>query len=213
MSLRKTTLVALVAVTAMAVMADSASAWGRWRGSWGSGGSWGGRGSHGSWGSRGSWGGSHGSWGGSHGSWGGSHGGWGSNGSYGGYGGGYGGGYAVVYRDHLYARNDVVRERVIASDAKNRAVASAPAVKTSLTLHVPSDAKVTLAGVTTKQSGELRKFSTTRLNKGQIWDGYKVVVEMDREGQTLREERIIKLTGGQAQDLTINLDSTQIAQR
>ena len=36
---------------------------------------------------------------------------------------------------------------------------------------------------------------------------------MEQNGQMLREERIIKLTGGQAQELTINLDSTQIAQR
>jgi uncharacterized protein (TIGR03000 family) len=82
-----------------------------------------------------------------------------------------------------------------------------------LTLHVPSDAKVTLAGVTTKQTGELRKFSTNRLTSGQVWDDYKVVVEMQRDGQMVREERVIKLTGGQPQDLTVNLDSTQIAQR
>jgi uncharacterized protein (TIGR03000 family) len=82
-----------------------------------------------------------------------------------------------------------------------------------LTLHVPADAKVTLAGVETKQAGEVRKFSTSRLTAGQVWDDYKVVVELQRDGQVLREERVIKLTGGQAQDLTVNLDSTQIAQR
>jgi uncharacterized protein (TIGR03000 family) len=118
-----------------------------------------------------------------------------------------------VYRNYGYARANTVRERVIASDTKSRAIASAPAVKTTLTLHVPSDAKVTLAGVTTKQSGEVRKFSTNRLTAGQVWDDYKVVIEMERDGQVVREERILKLTGGQTQDLTVNLDSTQVAQR
>jgi uncharacterized protein (TIGR03000 family) len=200
MTLRKSMLVALVAVTAMAVMAESSSAFfGRWR--HGSCGSWGG-----SWGSRGSWG-SYGSWGGS---WG-SHGSWGSRGSWGSHG-SWGGGYAVIDGDYGYARN-VVRERVIVADSTSRTIASTPAVKTSLTLHVPADAKVTLAGVATKQSGEVRKFSTTRLREGQVWDDYKVVVELERDGQTLREERVIKLTGGRSQDLTVNLDSTQIAQR
>jgi uncharacterized protein (TIGR03000 family) len=90
-------------------------------------------------------------------------------------------------------------------------VASAPEVKTSLTLHVPADAKVTLAGVDTKQSGEARQFATTRLAAGQSWEGYKVVVEMNKNGQTQREERTINLVGGQSQELSINFDSTAVA--
>jgi uncharacterized protein (TIGR03000 family) len=101
----------------------------------------------------------------------------------------------------------------VSSAPVTRVIASAPAVKTRLTLHVPAEAKVTLAGVETKQSGEVRQFATTKLSSGQIWDDYKVVVEMDRAGQTVREERTLKLTGGQSQELTINLDSTQVAQR
>jgi len=81
-----------------------------------------------------------------------------------------------------------------------------------LTLRVPADAKVTLAGVETKQSGEVRNFSTGKLTAGQVWDGYKVVVEAERNGQPIREERTIKLTGGQSQELSINFDSTQVAQ-
>ena len=70
---------------------------------------------------------------------------------------------------------------------------------------------VSLAGVDTKQSGDLRQFATTRLAAGQSWDGYKVVAEMTKNGQTLREERTIKLVGGEAQDLSINFDSTTVA--
>jgi uncharacterized protein (TIGR03000 family) len=197
MTLKKNLFAALVVGCALAMSANSASAHLFGRG--GSCGSWGG-GWGGSYG--GSWGGSYGSYGGysvGYGSWGGgscgSCGG-GSCGSCGGsysYSGGYDGGYAGT--------------RIISSTV----VASAPAVKTSLTLHVPADAKISLAGVDTKQSGENRQFATTRLAAGQSWDGYKVVVEVNKNGQTLHEERTIKLIGGEAQELSINFDSTSVA--
>ena len=174
---------------------------GSYGGSWGSsGGSYGGSWGGGSWG-----GGSCGSYGGG-GSWGGSSGSCGSCGSYGGgyaSGGYYDGGYAGsrVY-SNVYASSSPVTSTV---------VASAPTVKTSLTLHVPADAKVTLAGVDTKQTGETRQFATTRLAAGQNWGDYKVIAEVEKNGQKLREERTISLTGGKSQELTINFDSTHVA--
>lgn len=200
MTLKKNLIAALVVGCALALTANTASARLFGRG-----------GSHGSWG--GSWGSHGGSWGshGSHGSWGGH-----SYGSGGGWGGGscgsHGGGYAY-YRGHDggYASTRVIYDGVATSRASSTVVASAPAVKTSLTIHVPAEAKITLAGVDTKQSGETRQFATTRLAAGQTWDGYKVVVEMEKNGQTLHEERMIKLIGGEAQELSINFDSTAIA--
>lgn len=228
MTFKKSMLAAVVAVSAVGMMTESSNAFFGWRGgssggSWGSrgshgswgGGSWGSRGSHGSWGG-GSWGsrGSHGSWGGSHGShgsWGGSY---GSGGSWGGHGshGSYGG---VYYSSGGYASSEVVYDGVVVKSSKpaTTVIASKPAVKTSLTLRVPSDAKVTLAGVATKQTGEIRQFATTKLTAGQVWDNYKVVVEMQKNGQMVREERMLKLTGGQPQELTVNFDSNQVAQR
>lgn len=214
MVFKKSLLAAAVAVCAVGMMAESSHAFfGRHRGhgSCGSsGGSWGG--SHGSWGSRGSWGshGSRGSWGshggynygsyGSGGSWGGSHGGHGSWGSSGGYGG-------VYYGEDGYAST------VIVSESAPVVAESQPAVKTRLTLNVPAEAKVTLAGVETKQTGETRQFATTRLAEGQVWSDYQVVIEMEQDGQTLREERTLTLTGGEPQELTVNFDSNQVAQR
>jgi uncharacterized protein (TIGR03000 family) len=110
----------------------------------------------------------------------------------------------VTYYGNGYARSGVV---------SRDAIAAKPAAKTRLTLRVPAEAKVTLAGVSTKQTGEVRQFSTTSLKAGQVWDDYTVVVEMEQGGQMLREERIIKLTGGKAQELEINFDSSQLAQR
>jgi uncharacterized protein (TIGR03000 family) len=70
---------------------------------------------------------------------------------------------------------------------------------------------VTLSGVETKQTGEVRQFATSKLAAGQIWDDYKVVVQMTRDGKTVRQERTVKLTGGQDQELAVNFngDSTQ----
>jgi uncharacterized protein (TIGR03000 family) len=120
----------------------------------------------------------------------------------------------VYYSHGGYARTEVVSDVVVArSETPARVIASKPVVKTSLTLHVPADAKVTLAGVSTKQTGELRQFTTTKLSSGQVWNDYKVVVEMEKDGQVVRQERTLKLTGGQPQELTVNLDSNQIAQR
>jgi uncharacterized protein (TIGR03000 family) len=86
-------------------------------------------------------------------------------------------------------------------------------VKTRLTLRVPADAAITLAGMPTKQTGEVRQFTTSRLAAGQVWNNYKVVVTMERNGQPLREERTIRLTGGESQELSINFDSQQLALR
>ena len=220
MTLKKTLVVALLAASAFALTAESSYAFfGRHRGgSCGSygGGSWGG--SRGSWGG-GSWGGSYGSggsWGGgsygSGGSWGGSYGGGGSCGS---CGGSYSGGY---YGDGGYASSRITYGRIVSSKPVTSTVIASetPAVKTRLTLHVPADAKVTLAGVETKQTGEVREFATSKLAAGQSWGEYKVVVETTRDGKTLVEERTINLIGGQDQDLAVNFENDsnqQVAQR
>jgi uncharacterized protein (TIGR03000 family) len=227
MTLKKSLFAALVAAGALSMMAENSNAFfglfgrgsgGSWGGGWGSRGGWGGDncGSHGGWGgssgSYGGWGGSSGSyggWGGSQGSyggWSGSHGGYGgSHGSYGGGGGyaSYEGGYARRGRV-LYG--PVVRTERI-SPARETIVAQ-PMPKTRLTLHVPADAVVTLAGVPTKQIGEVRLYTTTRLASGQVWDNYTVVVSLERDGQTLRQEKTIQLTGGRSQELSINFDDS-----
>ncbi len=213
MTLKKSLFAALVVVSAIAMSASTASAhlFGRGScGSWG-GGSWGG----GSWGSRGSWG-SCGSSGGSYGgSYGGSWGGYSSScGSCGGYTvissscGSCGGYSSYGYSDGGYASVSRPVTTIVAS--------STPAVKTRLTLHVPADATVTLAGVETKQTGEVRQFATSKLASGQTWSDYKVVIETTRDGKVQREERSLTLTGGQDQDLAINFtndSSQQVAQQ
>ena len=217
MGLRKYLLGALVAICAVAMAAEDAQAF--W-GSRGSAGSWGSGGSSGSWGSRGSWG-SCGSHGGILGRWRARRASHGSNGSYGSAGsagshgsaGSYGshGGYAAVTYNHggehyaaserpTYAPSYVARQ-------------SAPSAKTKLTLRVPADAKVTLAGVQTKQTGEVREFSTSQLSAGQEWSNYTVHVEYEQNGETIARDETVTLTGGTSQELSFGVDEPmQVAQ-
>jgi uncharacterized protein (TIGR03000 family) len=234
MELKRFVFGVVVAVGALAVATDAQAFWG----SRGSSGSWGSSGrssgsSGGSWGSSGgSYGSSGGSWGSSGGSWGswgsrgsygsyGSYGGrfrrgsWGSNGSYGSYGssgssGSHGsagsaggeGAYIIGSYGEVYAAS---------TPANSNVQTAREATTTRLTLHVPAEAKVTLAGVETKQAGETRQFSTSRLAPGQEWNDYKVVVEVERDGKMVSEERVITLRGGDAQELSIDVDGTQVA--
>lgn len=75
---------------------------------------------------------------------------------------------------------------------------------TELTLHVPAEAKVTLAGAPTRQTGESRTYATTALTAGQEWSGYVVRVEMERDGQTLVEEKTLSIVGGESYELTFD---------
>lgn len=189
------------AVLSLAVAANDAQAfWGSWGSCGSSGGSWGSSGSSGSWGSCGSHGGFLGRiFHGSHGS----YGSYGSSGSYGSC--GSAGGYVTAYRGRtVYYASSEPRGR-------GAVVKQTPAPKTQLTLKVPAESKVTLAGVQTKQTGEVRQFSTTKLADGQAWQNYQIVVEMDRNGQTLREERTITLIGGRSQELAIGFSDTRVA--
>lgn len=224
MGLRNILLGALVVCGALATAGDadafwgSRGSWGSYGGSWGSGGSygssgswgssgssgsWGSNGSSGSWGSRGSHGGffkrhwarKHGSSGGSWGSSGGSYGSSGSHGSSGSWGsnGSHGGSYSAPVEES--------------------APVEAESTTTTLKLNVPADAKVTLAGVPTKQTGEAREFATRRLAPGQTWSNYNVHVEVTRDGKTYSQDRTILLTGGQSQELSFNVGGMQLASK
>jgi len=86
------------------------------------------------------------------------------------------------------------------------------AVRTSLKLHVPADAKVYLSGNETRSHGEVREFSTTKLATGQQWDDYVVKVEVERDGKTLTQQQTLSLTGGEVREVNIDFDAPQVAQ-
>jgi uncharacterized protein (TIGR03000 family) len=85
--------------------------------------------------------------------------------------------------------------------------------ETSLTVHVPADAKVFLAGNTTKASGETRVFRTTGLTGNKSWNDYTVRVELERGGRTITKEETISLKAGESQELRFDFDGDKVASR
>lgn len=82
--------------------------------------------------------------------------------------------------------------------------------ETVLTLNVPSDAKVTLAGNGTKSLGESRTYRTKELATGQVWEDYKILVNWN--GQV--KERTIRLIGGDDLEISFNFDeASNVAMR
>jgi uncharacterized protein (TIGR03000 family) len=79
-------------------------------------------------------------------------------------------------------------------------------VKTSLIIHVPADAKLFLAGHPTKATGEVREFTTTRLNAGSEWTTYSIRAEIERDGKTQVREEQVSLKAGESRDLSISFD-------
>jgi uncharacterized protein (TIGR03000 family) len=87
------------------------------------------------------------------------------------------------------------------------------AVETSLTLQVPDDAVVVLAGEATAATGTVRTFKTTNLNSGQAWSDYSIQVSVVRNGQTMTQEKNISLVGGRQESLRFTFGDHQVAAR
>jgi uncharacterized protein (TIGR03000 family) len=81
-------------------------------------------------------------------------------------------------------------------------LAPATKVETSLTVRVPANAKVYLAGNPTKATGETRVFRTTSLSNGKSWNDYTIKVEIEKDGKTITREEKISLGAGETKELT-----------
>jgi uncharacterized protein (TIGR03000 family) len=82
------------------------------------------------------------------------------------------------------------------------ATASVP--KTSLTLHVPADSKVWLAGNVTSSAGATRQFQTTTLAVGQSWKNYEIRVVTVVDGSEQIVSKVIDLVAGQSVELSLD---------
>lgn len=80
-------------------------------------------------------------------------------------------------------------------------------VATTLTLEVPENAQVRLAGVETKSAGKVRVFATNRLAAGQKWEDYKVEVTVDQDGQSITKHETLTLNAGETR--TVSFDFAQ----
>jgi uncharacterized protein (TIGR03000 family) len=84
-------------------------------------------------------------------------------------------------------------------------------VETSLTVRVPADAKVYLAGNATTATGEVRVFKTTGLSNGKGWNDYTVRVEFERDGQLVSREEKVSLKAGDTKELSFETETPKVA--
>lgn len=84
---------------------------------------------------------------------------------------------------------------------------------TVVALQVPENAQVELAGNLTTGSGAKRSFTTKKLEEGEIWDDYTVVVTYEKDGEKIVCEKTIDVVGGNAYvlDFASSVDSTSVA--
>jgi uncharacterized protein (TIGR03000 family) len=82
---------------------------------------------------------------------------------------------------------------------------------TTVTLHVPEDAKVSLAGTPMTSKGPVRVFTTKKLASGKSWSNYKIVVTAQRDGRELTREETITLKAGDDQTLSFDFDAEKVA--
>jgi uncharacterized protein (TIGR03000 family) len=96
-------------------------------------------------------------------------------------------------------------------DGNKEAPVAAETTKTKLTLHVPADAKVTLAGRETTSTGDIREYNTTKLAPGAEWNDYIVRVTANIDGRDVTKEETIKLIGGESKELTVDFNQPSVA--
>jgi uncharacterized protein (TIGR03000 family) len=85
--------------------------------------------------------------------------------------------------------------------------------ETTLTLNVPEDAEVRLAGNAIEGTGPVRVFKTERLSAGEVWTDYTVEVSVERNGETVNRSKTITLRAGDSQRLDFDFDVPQVAAR
>jgi uncharacterized protein (TIGR03000 family) len=83
---------------------------------------------------------------------------------------------------------------------------------TRLTVRLPEDAKLYLAGKETKSTGAERTFRTGRMADGQSWENYTVRAVAIRDGREVTREKTITLRAGGSHDLSFDFDAPSLAQ-
>jgi uncharacterized protein (TIGR03000 family) len=85
------------------------------------------------------------------------------------------------------------------------------ALETALTIHVPENAKVYLAGNQTNGKGTVRTFRTSKLSEGQSWSDYVVRVVVQDKGLSRSLEEKITLRAGDQRELTFDFEIDKVA--
>lgn len=88
---------------------------------------------------------------------------------------------------------------------------AAKPVETAVTVHVPEEAQVYLAGNPTDETGSVRTFRTTALESGESWSDYVVRVKFKDHGKVRTMEEKITLRAGDQRDLSFDFDVNKVA--
>ncbi|MGB7348163.1 MAG: TIGR03000 domain-containing protein [Pirellulaceae bacterium] len=98
-----------------------------------------------------------------------------------------------------------------AKPAAEDSAAAAQPVITVVKLHVPSGAKVNLAGTDTNGKGEIRTFRTKSLKAGDSWTNYTVRVTANVGGQDVSKEQTVNVAAGSTTELSFDFDAADVA--
>ncbi|MGD9724061.1 MAG: TIGR03000 domain-containing protein [Pirellulales bacterium] len=79
--------------------------------------------------------------------------------------------------------------------------------RTTLIVRLPADAKLFLAGRETKATGEVREFSTSRLQSGNEWTQYAIRAVVERDGHEQVREETVTLKAGESREVTIGFEA------
>ena len=85
-----------------------------------------------------------------------------------------------------------------------------PAV-TSLKVHLPADAKLSLAGNATSSSGATRVFNTEQLAPGTRWENYLLKASIVRDGQMVEKQQVISLAAGESREVFFDFETANVA--
>ncbi len=84
------------------------------------------------------------------------------------------------------------------------------AVVTTLILHVPQGAQVTLAGKQLPDGNEIRTFQTRQLMAGETWTDYPINVTYQLDGQTKQIQRNVTLKAGNTHEIKLADGATRV---
>ena len=83
-------------------------------------------------------------------------------------------------------------------------------VVTTLILHVPQGARVTLAGKPLPDGNETRTFQTRQLVAGETWTDYPIQVTYQQDGRTKQLQRNVTLKAGNTHEIKLIDDPTRV---
>jgi uncharacterized protein (TIGR03000 family) len=124
--------------------------------------------------------------------------------------------YSYTFRMELNGKSESKTINVTAGERSQLAFGSAPsaevqqaavpsnALKTTLILEVPENAKVTLSGTDSAQTGARREFTTDKLAAGEKWENYTIRVEAEVNGEIKTSEKTVTVNAGDTQTISFN---------